>query len=119
MFKTVFSYLTSAVVLFLVTIASAQASVRPPFDASHMAVSGSTLRAFTTDSTAYLAIPPSAFGHDLAITAQIDHGFDMINCGIESMGVVQLVLSQDSTKVDLLQPFYAERILDNHSELLP
>lgn len=119
MFKTVFSYLTLFIVLFLETTALAQETVRQPFDASHMAVSGSSLRAFTTDSTAYLAIPPSAFGHDLAITAQIDHGFDMINCGIKSMGVVQLELSADSTKVDLLQPFYAERILDNSSELLP
>lgn len=96
-----------------------EAAVKQQFDTSRMTVFGNVLRAFTTDSTVYLGIPPSAFGRDLAIITQIDHGLDLVNHGAGGMGVVQLMLSSDSTKVDLLQPFYAERILDSRSELLP
>lgn len=62
----------------------------------------------------YMEFPRKWNGREIEVSGQIDHGFGMINRSVNSLGVVRLSIP-DSMTVELLQPFYTERIMDRKS----
>ena len=71
---------------------------------------------YIAENEIYLEIPHQYIGREIAIAAQIDRGFDLINRPVDkALGVVHIALPDDET-IYFQQPFYTERLLDKEHQ---
>ena len=71
---------------------------------------------YIAEEEIYLEIPLQYIGREIAISAQIDRGFDLINRPVnKALGVVLITLPEDET-IYFQQPFHTERLLDKEHQ---